>query len=153
MSHTSARPRPARAPAEARTLWEEGQVPGAQVVATAALVTGLVAAANVALAGRLSLFHDLTFVVVCLVAALAVRPRDFFVVGVLPPLLMFATVTALAAVDRGFVADARDGVVQAVVSGLAHHATALAAGYAAVLAVLALRQVALGQSGGLRQRR
>ncbi len=128
-------------------------MPGAQVVAAAVLVTGLVASANVALAGRLALFHDLTFVVVCLVAALAVRPRDFFVVGVLPPLLMFATVTVLAAVDRGFVADARDGLVQAVISGLAHHATALAAGYAAALVVLALRQVALRQPRGLRQQR
>lgn len=117
------------------------------MVVVAAVVTGLVAAANVTLAGRLSLFHDLTFVVVCLVAALAVRPRDFFAVGVLPPLLMLAAVTTLAAVDRGFVADDRDGLVQAVVSGLAHHATALAIGYAAALVVLALRQVALRESG------
>lgn len=128
-------------------------MPGARVVAGAALLMGLVAAGNVALAGRLSLFHDLTFVVVCLVAALAVRPRDFFAVGVLPPLLMFATVATLAVVDGAWVADARDGLVQAVVSGLALHATALAAGYAVVLVVLALRQVALRDAGSLRQPR
>jgi len=127
----------------APTLWEEGDRPGRQVVAGAASVAVVVAAANVALTGRLSLFYDLTFAVVCLVAALAVRPRDFFPVAVLPPLLMLGTVLALALVKRSAVADATDGLVQAVVSGLAHHAAALALGYAAALIVLAVRQVAL----------
>ena len=103
----------------------------------------LVSALNLALTGRLSLFFDLCFVVVCLVAALAVRPPDFFLAGVLPPLLMLLTVTVVAAVERSAVADEVDSLVQAVVSGLAHHAGALLAGYAAALVVLALRQVAL----------
>ena len=101
------------------------------------------AAINLALTGTLSLFFDLTFVVVCLVAAFAVRPRDFFAVGVLPPMLMFGTVMVLAVVARPAVADPVDGVVQAVVSGLAHHAGGLVAGYSLTLLVLALRQVAL----------
>jgi ATP/ADP translocase len=103
------------------------------------------------LTDRLSLFFDLTFVVLCLAAALAVRPRDFFVVGVLPPLLMLATVVLLAGTARTAVAEEVDGLAQAIVSGLAHHAGALVAGYALALTVLAVRQVALRNSGLLRQ--
>lgn len=147
MSHVSARPRPQ--PAPARTLWEEGRLPGAQVAALALPAVLSTAALNLAMAGRLSLFFDLTFVVVCLVAAFAVRPRDFFVAGVLPPLLMLVTVTSLAALARGTVAEEVDSFAQAVVSGLAHHAGGLLAGYAAALIVLALRQIALrGQVTG-----
>jgi hypothetical protein len=116
------------------------------VAALAGAAVLLVAALNLTLTGRLSLFFDLCFVVVCLVAALAVRPRDFFLVGVLPPLLMLLSVTVVAAVDRAAVADEVDSLIQAVVSGLAHHAGALLAGYAAALVILALRQVALRAS-------
>ena len=42
------------------------------------------------------LFFDLCFVAICLAAALMVRPRDFFTVGVLPPLLMFGTMVLVA---------------------------------------------------------
>lgn len=105
------------------------------------------AALNLALTGRLSLFFDLTFVVVCLVTAFAVRPRDFFVAGVLPPLLMLATVVSLAVLARGAVAEAVDSLTQAVVSGLAHHAGGLVAGYASALIVLALRQVGPRHAG------
>lgn len=104
------------------------------------------AAFDLALTSRLSLFFDLTFVVLCLVAAFAVRPRDFFAVGVLPPFLMLVTVTSLALTARGKVAEEVDSLVQAVVSGLAHHAGSLVAGYATALLVLALRQVALRHS-------
>lgn len=147
MSQATARPRPDGA---ARTLWDEGRKPGRQVVTLTTLAAVAVAWLNVGLSGRLSLFFDLTFVVLCLVAALAVRPRDFFVVGVLPPLLMLGVMTMLAMAARGAVADEVDGLVQAVVSGLAHHAGGLVAGYALTLAVLALRQVALRNSGRIR---
>jgi hypothetical protein len=100
--------------------------------------------------GRLGLLFDLVFVVVCVAAALAVRPQDFFTVGVLPPLLLAATVTVLAVVDPAAVARAEDAVAQAVVSGLAHHAIALVVGYALTLGVLALRQVALRHHGRIR---
>ena len=99
---------------------------------------------------RIGLFFDIVFVLTCLAAALAVRPQDFFTVGVLPPLLLGATVLLLAVLDRGAVARSDDSLVQAVVSGLAHHAVALTVGYALVLAVLALRQVALRHDGALR---
>lgn len=105
---------------------------------------------NLVAGSELSIVFDVAFVVICLVGALAVRPRDFFVVGVLPPLLMLGTVTLLALVDRGAVAEEVDGLIQAVVSGLAHRAGGLAAGYALVLGVLALRQVALRNAGRLR---
>lgn len=131
-------------------MWDEGRKPGRQVVTLSTLAALAVAWLNVGLSGRLSLFFDLTFVVLCLVAALAVRPRDFFVVGVLPPLLMLGVMTMLAMAARGAVADEVDGLVQAVVSGLAHHAGGLVAGYALTLAVLALRQVALRNSGRIR---
>jgi len=100
--------------------------------------------------GRLGLPFDVVFVLACAAAALAVRPRDFFVVGVLPPLLLAAVVIVLAVTARGVVADRHDVLPQAVVSGLAHHSGALVAGYALTLVVLALRQVALRHAGVLR---
>ena len=133
-----------------RTLWEEGRRPGRLVAAVAGLVTLLVVALDLAAFGRLTLLFDLAFVIVCVAAALLVRPRDFFVVGVLPPLLMAATVTLLAFRSPSAVADARDGVLQAVVSGLAHHSGALVAGYLLTLGLLAVRQVALRHAGRLR---
>lgn len=114
------------------------------------LVSLAAAALNLAFTGRLSLFYDLVFVTLCLAAALTVRRQDFFRVGVLPPLLLLGTVLALALVSPRLVADADDPLVQAVVSGLAHHAGGLVAGYALTLGVLALRQVALRNAGRLR---
>jgi hypothetical protein len=99
---------------------------------------------------RLGLGFDVAFVVICVGAALAVRPDDFFTVGVLPPLLLATTVLALSVVDRAAVARPGDHLLQAVVSGLAHHALALVVGYALTLAILALRQVALRHDGALR---
>jgi hypothetical protein len=93
---------------------------------------------------------DIAFVLVCVAAALAVRPKDFFVIGVFPPLLMAGTVAVLALLTRGSVADPGDGFLQAVVSGLAHHAGSLVTGYALTLAILALRQVALRNAGTIR---
>jgi hypothetical protein len=140
-----------------RTLWEEGRRPGLLVAAAAGLALLCVAALDLAVFSDLTLVFDLLFVVVCVAAALAVRPRDFFVTGVLPPLLMAATISVLALVSRDTVADAGDGWLQTLVSGLAHHAGALTVGYALTLAVLALRQVARRNSGairtGARQRR
>ena len=86
--------------------------------------------------------------VVCVAAALCVRPREFFAVGVLPPLLMLGIVLALALLTRKAVADEVDGLVQAVVSGLAHHAGALVTGYGLTLSILAVRQLVLRGSVG-----
>lgn len=124
------------------TAWDEGRQPGRRVVLLASLAAVGVAALNVTLTGRLSLFFDATFVVICLVAALAVRPRDFFAVGVMPPLVMLGVVVVLTFVARGAVADPVDSATQAVVSGLAHRAGGLVGGYFFALAILGLRQVA-----------
>ena len=97
-----------------------------------------------------TVLFDVAFVLVCVAAALAVRPKDFFVIGVLPPLLMAGTVAVLALLTRSTVADPGDGFLQAVVSGLAHHAGSLVVGYALTLAILALRQVALRNAGTIR---
>lgn len=102
------------------------------------------------LADELTWAYDVAFVLLCVSAALAVRPRDFFVIGVMPPLLMAGTMLLLAVVARGAIADPRDGIVQATISGLAHHSGALITGYALALGVLALRQVALRNAGVIR---
>lgn len=135
-----------------RTLWEEGRQPGRLVTHTAAAVALLVVILDLALTDDITWIFDVAFVLLCLASALTVRPRDFFMVGVFPPLLMAVTIVILAVVARGSVADERDGLVQALVSGLAHHAGALVTGYALTLAVLALRQVALRNSGRIRRR-
>lgn len=116
-----------------------GRHSGLRVTAATLAVALAAVVADLLLVGRLSLFFDLVFVVVSLSAPLAVRRRDFFVVGVLPPVLFAGVVMLLAVVRRTAVAEPGDGFVQAVVSGLAHHATALAVGYALTLATLAAR--------------
>ena len=110
----------------------------------------LVVLVDLQLFSSLTLLFDTVFVLVCVAAALGVRPRDFFVIGVLPPLLMAATIAVVAVLSRGSVADPDDGFLQTLVSGLAHHAGALIAGYALTLVVLALRQVALRNAGTIR---
>lgn len=127
-------------------MWEEGRLPGRRVAGMSGVAAVGLVTVDTLLTDRLTLMFDLGFVSICVVAAFAVRPRDLFVVGVLPPLLMLGTFVLLAAVARGTIGDPVDGVVQAVISGLAHHAGALVTGYGLVLAVIALRQMAVRQS-------
>jgi ATP/ADP translocase len=72
-----------------------------------------------------------------------VRPREFFTVGVLPPLLVLGTMLLVALNGTAVIAQRHDSLVQAVVTGLAHHAIALFIGYAVCLVTLVLRQRAL----------
>jgi len=137
----------------ARTLWEEGRQPGRGVATLAVLAAIAVVVIDLILTSRISLVFDLGFIAICLAAALSVRPRDFFVVGVMPPLLMLTTILVLASVAPGAVAQPVDGLIQAVVSGLAHHAGGLIAGYGLTLVILALRQLAIRNSGRLRAAR
>ena len=123
-----------------RTLWEEGREPGRQVVALGAALALTAVVIDVAVVGRVSLFFDLCFVTMCVAVALAVRPTDFFTVGVLPPLVMLGVFTLLAFSRPEVIADRGDGVVQAVVSGLSHHSVALVVGYLLCLGCLAVRQ-------------
>lgn len=133
-----------------KTLWEEGRHSGRLVVAVAATAVVLAASLDVWVSPRLSTLFDVVFVVVCLAAALLVRPRDFFAIGVLPPLMMLGVIVLLALTSRESVAERGDGLVQAVVSGLAHHAGALVTGYALTLVVLLLRRTAFRNAGTLR---
>ena len=120
------------------------------MVRVVVLVLALVVVLDVLVDGRLGLPFDVALVVLSVVAALWVRPSDFFTVGVLPPLLLATTVVTLVVVDKRAVAQADDVALQAVVSGLAHHALALLIGYTLTLLVLALRQVAIRNHGALR---
>jgi hypothetical protein len=123
-----------------RTIWDEGRENGRAVVALGAAVALSAIAVNLAIVGRVSMFFDLWFVLLCLGLALLVRPRDFFTVGVLPPLIMLGAFVLLAAGRPEAIASPSDGIVQAVVSGLAHHSVALIAGYALCLLTLLVRQ-------------
>ncbi|HET7430448.1 MAG TPA: DUF6542 domain-containing protein [Nocardioides sp.] len=120
-------------------LWD-GQTRGSEVAALAAALTLTAAAVEITLVGHLRLFFDLCFVTICLLSALLVRPRDFFTVAVLPPLLMFATMVIVALNGPKVIAHAQDSTVQAVVTGLAHHSVALFTGYAVCLLALLARQ-------------
>lgn len=131
-----------------RTLWEEGDRPGHEVAALTVALLLTAATVDLALDGRLGLLFDLVFVTVCVAAALLVRPADFFTVGVLPPLAMLVTVVLLAVAQPASVAHAQDGVVQATVSGLSGHATALVVGYLLCLGTLALRNQAQAKRSG-----
>ena len=103
---------------QARTLWKEGREPGRQVVALGVAVALTVVIVDLALVGRVSLFFDLCFIALCIGLALAVRPTDFFVVGVLRPLIMVGVFALLGLTRPAVIAHPQDGAVQAVVSGL-----------------------------------
>jgi hypothetical protein len=77
-----------------------------------------------------------------------VRPRDFFTVGVLPPLIMVVVFVLLGATRPAAVGHPDDSVVQAAISGLSSHSLALVLGYGLCLGCLAVRQRFLGQRRG-----
>ena len=141
MSDVRARPgQPRLSPRrEPRPLWD-GVSRGSEVVALASALTLTAATVEIAVGGHLGLFFDVCFVAICLASALLVRPRDYFTVGVLPPLLMFGTMVLVALNGTRVIAHRHDSVVQAVITGLAHHAVALFIGYAVCLVTLVLRQ-------------
>ncbi|MFC6152648.1 DUF6542 domain-containing protein [Nocardioides yefusunii] len=89
--------------------------------------------------GTLTWFFDLCFVWICLALALRARHGAFYPAAAMPPVLMFAMLLLVAITDPGIIADPEDGVAQAFVSGLAHHAVGFAAGFALTLLVLQWR--------------
>jgi hypothetical protein len=123
----------------AHEWWQVGREPGRQVVSLGVALALTAVSIDVLLAGRLTLFFDLCFMALCLGLAALVRRRDFFLVALLPPLLMTAVFTFVALVARDAVADPRDSVLQAVVSGVATHGIALGVGYALCLGWLGWR--------------
>jgi hypothetical protein len=109
------------------------------VVALGLALTLTVVALDVSIGGRVGLFFDLAFVAVCLAVAMLVRPEDFFTVGVLPPLIMLVVFVVVGISHRVAIAREHDGLAQAVVTGLSHHAVALGVGYGLCLLCLTLR--------------
>lgn len=127
-----------------RTLWEEGHEPGREMIALGVALALTVASFDLVLTDHIGVLFDAGFLVVCLALALAVRPRDFFTVGVMPPLLMLTTFLLLAMSRSEALTRRGDGLWPAVLGGLSDHAWGLALGYVACLGVLRLRrQVAL----------
>ncbi len=124
---------------QADVFWEVGREPGRQVVSLGVAVTLTAVSIDVLLVGRLTLFFDLCFMVLCLGLAALVRRRDFYMVALLPPLLMTTVFTFVALVAREAVADRADSLIQAVVSGVATHGIALFLGYALCLGWLGWR--------------
>jgi hypothetical protein len=113
-------------------------LPARGIVLASVLAAGGCAAVDLALTNGITLFFDLCFIVVCLVSAMAVRRRDFFTTGVLPPLLFAAVVACIAVRNPGAFVHV-GGMSKAFLAGLAQHAAALVTGYAIALTVLAAR--------------
>ncbi|GAA4116547.1 hypothetical protein GCM10022215_16310 [Nocardioides fonticola] len=122
-----------------RVIWDEGRVAGRELVALGAACTLSLVALDIALTGEVGWFLDLGFVPLCIALALAVRPGDFFEIGILPPLLLVGAFTILAVSRPEAIAQPDDAAVQAVVSGLALHSLTLVLGYLLSLGVLAIR--------------
>ncbi len=117
-----------------------GQEPGRQVVALAVALSLTAATADLLTAGRVTLLFDVCFVVISAGLAIVVKPRDFYTVGVLPPLLMVGVFSLVALVDTKALGDTDDSLAQAVISGLASHSLALCLGYGLCLLLLGQRR-------------
>ena len=128
----------------ARTIWEEGREPGRRVVVLCVALALTAAALDLLITGRLGVLFDVIFALTCLAVALLVHPRDFFVVGVLPPLVMVGVFLLLSLTRVEAIARSDDGVVQAVVTGLGRHSIALFVGYGLTLGCLAMRRRVAG---------
>ena len=107
-------------------------IPGRGVVLVCLLAVAAAVLLDVALTSGVTMFFDLWFVVICLMAAMAVRRADLFTVGVLPPLVFAAVIAVVAVVSPSTFVDF-GGYGRAFFAGLAQHAGALIAGYAIVL--------------------
>ncbi|MDT0202165.1 DUF6542 domain-containing protein [Nocardioides sp. AE5] len=131
--------------ARARTIWEEGTEPGRLVIALG-IATALTAiVAELLVRGQLGWFFDIVFVVGCGIVALLVRRRDFFSIGLFPPLLMLGVFWLLAVTAPASIGNEDDSTLQALIAGLTQHAGALISGYALCLAILAIRRRVLAK--------
>ena len=130
------------------TIWDEGTEPGVRVVALAAALALSVAVVESGIGTHVGVLFDLCFVMICVGVAILVHPRDFFAVGVLPPLLMLGVLVLFAIGNRdGLGAAGGDGFLQSVVSALGRHAVALGLGYAATLGCLVVRRNRMHHAG------
>lgn len=113
-----------------RAQWAWGDESESHVVVLGLAVALTVVALDHLMVGRLSLFFDLCFITLCLALAVRVREDGWFVMGLFPPVLMLAVFLLVGLTAPHLIAERDDGLVQAVISGLTHHSTALLAGYA-----------------------
>lgn len=127
-----------------RTIWEEGHEPGREVAALGVALVLTIAVLDLLIFEELGPLFDLGFVLLCVVLALAVRPTDFFMVGVLPPQLLLLVLLLLGLAEPGAIARPEDGMLQAVVTGLARHSVALIVGYLLCLGCLLIRRRFVG---------
>jgi len=116
-------------------------LPSRGVAVIGTVMTALVAGADFALTGGVSIFFDLCFVVIGLVAAMAVRRTDLFVAGVLPPLLYGTVIAVVTVAAPTALAEAGDGLSKTFLTGLADHSGALAAAYGVALLTVAGRML------------
>ncbi len=123
-----------------RTLWEQGRETGYGAITLGAALALTALVLDVALTDDIGAVFDIAFVALCVALALMVRRFDFFVVGVLPPLLMAGAFVLVALDDPGRLGHPDDGIIQATITGLSHHSLALLVGYALCLLVLMIRQ-------------
>lgn len=120
-------------------MWEEGRWSPRRVTRFAISACVLLIVVDLVVSAELGLIFDTGFVVLCAAIALAIRPDEFFYVGILPPILLLGLFVVLGVVDRGSIAPPDDSLVQAVISGLAHHSGPLLVGYGVSLGILGIR--------------
>ncbi len=120
-------------------------LPGRGVIVIAGVATAATVVLDLTLVGRLSFFFDVCFVVICLVAAMAVRARDLFTPAVLPPLAFAGAILAVALLRPDAIV-AGSSVAQTFLAGLAAHAPGLVGGYVAALLTVAARVYARRRS-------
>ena len=124
-----------------RTIWDEGTEPARRVVALGVALALSVAVIESLIGGHIGPLFDVCFVMICVGVALLVHPRDFFAIGVLPPLLMLGVFVLFAFGSRDGLGGAQDdSFLQSIVSALGRHAIALFVGYALALACLLIRR-------------
>jgi hypothetical protein len=124
----------------APTIWDEGTEPARRVVLLGVALMLTAAALDLVIGHDLGWIFDVGFVLLAATLALRVHPHDFFAISVTPPLLMLGLFVVIAAVDPAVIARADDGLIQATLTGLAHHPWALFVGYALCLAFLQIRR-------------
>jgi hypothetical protein len=124
----------------APTIWDEGTEPARRVVLLGVALTLTAAALDLLIGHDLGWVFDVCFVLLAPTLALRVHPRDFFSISLTPPLLLLGLFAVIAMMEPAVIARADDGLIQATLSGLAHHSWALFLGYAGCLAFLQIRR-------------
>ncbi|MEI2808801.1 MAG: DUF6542 domain-containing protein [Nocardioides sp.] len=120
-------------------LWARGSESARAMLALGLAVVLTAVVVELLFSGSLGWLFDLGFIVACALIALRVRPGDFTSVAAWPPVIMLVTVWLLAMTSRPVIARPDDSLVQTLVTGLAHHALAMAIGYAVCLGILGWR--------------